>query len=496
MKLLNVRLRWFVALLVLCSGQLMANGLVVSNVQRTGASRDNIQFNISWQNSWFVGGTPGNHDAVWVFIKFKPCETPQSQYSHALLSTTMTDHTFSTGVAAARNVLATDRFGAGSGHNTGILIRRRTIGVGNVVNETVTLRVVGATDATTMDPLLDYDVQVFGIEMVQVPAGGFQAGDPFNMGENNNPLPNFNIGSETTAITGLAWPRPNWGFNVPANFPKGVNEFYCMKYEISSGQYVDFLNNIGSLGSIRYSVSPGTNRYAISLGPNGFQSLESNRANNFMSAADVMSYLDWAALRPMTELEYEKVCKGGAFVSGGYAWGLDTFIEALQVGTPEDGTELVLTPNANLHCQGAQATINNASNVSQGTGPIGVGIFARNGNENRTTSGASFYGVMEMSGNVAELCVSVSTDGSSVSSNPYTGIWGDGILSAVGLYNTTNWPADPGSYHVGWRGGAFNTTNSLCRVGDRQMITGWPGAYYSAANKAGRMQEMGGRGVR
>jgi formylglycine-generating enzyme required for sulfatase activity len=494
MKLLNVPLRWFVALLVLCSGQLMANGLVISNVQRTGVNRDNIQFNISWQNSWFVGGTPGNHDAVWVFIKFKPCEVPQSQYSHALLSTTMADHSFSTGVAAAKNVVVTNRYGTGTGHNTGILIRRRTTGVGNVVNETVTLHVVGATDGASMDPTLDYDVQVFGIEMVQIPPGGFSFGDN-SIGNTNwfNTRYAVSIGTENTTVSvTYRWDRT---VTVPAAFPKGVDEFYIMKYEISQGQYADFLNNIGSMGSQRASTAAGTNRYTIAVGANGYTPTEPNRACNFLSIEDVLAYLDWSALRPMTEMEYEKASKGGAFQEGGYAWGTNTFVEALRVQTPENGTERVtLNTDANLHCLGTAAAILNEAGVSQGSGPIGVGIFARDGNENRVSAGASFYGVMEMSGNVSEMVVAageyIST--STINSPSYQGIWGDGMLAGFGLADVAEWPAASRAAY-GWRGGSWNDSNEYCRVGTRYWTTPYN---ESAPSATARDARMGGRGVR
>jgi formylglycine-generating enzyme required for sulfatase activity len=42
---------------------------------------------------------------------------------------------------------------------------------------------------------------------------------------------------------------------------------------------------------------------------------------NILSWFDVAAYLDWAALRPMTELEFEKVCRGPENrIAGEYAW--------------------------------------------------------------------------------------------------------------------------------------------------------------------------------
>ena len=43
---------------------------------------------------------------------------------------------------------------------------------------------------------------------------------------------------------------------------------------------------------------------------------------NFLSWMDLAAYLDWAALRPMTELEFEKICRGpNPPIAGEYVWG-------------------------------------------------------------------------------------------------------------------------------------------------------------------------------
>jgi len=83
--------RCFIVFLALASGyQALANSIVVSNITRVGANR--VQFQLSWQNSWMVSGAPGNHDAAWVFVKFRRCDAADLTFSHALLSTTLADH--------------------------------------------------------------------------------------------------------------------------------------------------------------------------------------------------------------------------------------------------------------------------------------------------------------------------------------------------------------------------------------------------------------------
>ncbi|NMB96098.1 MAG: hypothetical protein GYA02_05745 [Clostridiaceae bacterium] len=79
--------------LVFVSTSVWANNVQITGASRTGTSRNDIQFQLSWENSWNSTDVPGNHDAVWVFIKYRECGLG-GDWHHALLSTTMTDHSF------------------------------------------------------------------------------------------------------------------------------------------------------------------------------------------------------------------------------------------------------------------------------------------------------------------------------------------------------------------------------------------------------------------
>jgi len=69
-------------------------------------------------------------------------------------------------------------------------------------------------------------------------------------------------------------------------------------------------------------------------------------------------------------------------------------------------------------------------------GPVRVGIFAANSNNTgRVSSGASCYGIMELSGNLAEQAVSIGNG----SERSFTGAHGDGMLSG-NSNNVLNWP--------------------------------------------------------
>ncbi|MCS7084931.1 MAG: hypothetical protein RMM53_07915, partial [Bacteroidia bacterium] len=519
--------------LVLLPALTWANGVNVTKVKRLPApNRDLIAFELSWQNSWNVLGPPANHDAVWVFIKFRPCTTG-AKWSHALLQTTGntppyengTQHTLHADLTLATPIRITDRFGNGSGHNTGAMIRRKNVGTGHIVNRPCTLKVVGASAPASWSNSVDYDIRVIAIEMVQIKAGSYKLGDATSVYSFQSgiydpcsasvscvstvspfgpvPCPCTNcycedacynyvnpsdchlfpppppapltVSSETATLPGV-YEKDYYGgpYTIPASFPKGVNEFYVMKYEISQGQYADFLNTIDlntnpgpvncwqtvwpwgsttcpctncncSQQNWPYApvdpttcqlVNPINNRYYSGSGSRygmtytsgKYVPLEPNRACNFLSYEDLLSYLDWAALRPMTELEYEKICRGPLnAVPGEYPWGTATnLVEAVNITSPENGAEVCTDVYANLHYQGSNPNVIVGSTPSQG--PLGVGIFARDTTQKRISTGAAYYGVMEMGGNVRETVISFRGDCNPNNVSCYTGIWGDGVL--------------------------------------------------------------------
>ena len=206
-----------------------------------------------------------------------------------------------------------------------------------------------------------------------------------------------------------------------------------------------------------------------------------------MSYRDLLSYLDWAALRPPTEMEFEKACRGPLdFVSGEFAWGTNTYIEAINISGTVSGTEICTDSAANLHFGGSDTYCRGGVFGTRGYGPLEVGIFARDTTTGRVETGAAYYGMMEMSGNVWEVCVQVNinTANPSTPSN-YTGIWGDGILSSVGSYNTVGW--NGAEYRI-YKGGTFETNLNAHRVSSRETI--------NYTNQDDRYLDWGGRGCR
>ncbi|MCB9234173.1 MAG: SUMF1/EgtB/PvdO family nonheme iron enzyme [Bacteroidia bacterium] len=477
----------------------LANGVEVANVQRlTNPNRDKIAFELSWQNSWNVTGTPGNHDAVWVFIKYRPCGG-SGDWDHALLSMAHVDHVLHPSLTLADTISNLNRLGATGDYNSGAMIRRANTGTGNMVSLPCTLKVVGGAGGATFSNVTDYDIRVFAIEMVYIPEGVFAIGDN---GSTNYKFQTTNSNSAPLPVTSEAalplYDTYCGNRTIPANYPKGYGSFYLMKYEVSLGQYTDFLNTLsGATAAQRYPGFDNNYRHRLSVSGGQYVTARQDRAANYLNWDDVLSYLDWSALRPMTEMEYEKACKGnGVFGPLAYAWGDAAYVEALNVTSPENGTETVTDVNANMHFSGTNINIlggdNATPNLPLTQGPIGCGIFARDNTQTRETTGGSYYGVMELSGNVGEPVITTYGTSGCGSASTYDGIWGDGRLTVGGLWNTANWPvADFNSIRPnGWRGGAWDYSDIYCRVSDRYYTL------FGGGQLVNRNRSIGGRGAR
>lgn len=460
---------------------LYANYMRVANVSYNQAA-GTVTFDIAWNNSWRIDGlgAPNHWDAAWVFVKWRECNAPVTTgWTHGLINTTLGSHSFS-------NLEPTLSDGSAVGidaapNNTGTMLRRNSSALYPSAGfTTVTLAL------TNLPAMGDYDIRVFGIEMVYVPQGAFVAGgstESYALNRSNNP---FVISSEN-AISFNHYSSQN--VNLPALYPKGYDAFYCMKYEISQGQYADFLNTLDAVGQTSlFGNFFNSWRNRITSGgtpPNIYYSDRPDRAMNYLAWTDLLAYMDWACLRPMTELEYEKACRGNGPYVGGYAWGTTDIVEISAIGTPEDGTEVSLTAGANAHYQS-----NNLTGGDAGNGPIRVGIFATGTTSTRVETGATYYGIMEMSGNVREQCVNVYTD--TVFTN-FDGQWGDGYLDANANSDVPNWPyqnvaISATGYHRMTRGGSFISGPTELRVANRP--------YFLGVSRNDRTYNIGGRGVR
>ncbi len=462
-----------------------------------------IQFTIQWDNSWRLAGGPTNWDAVWLFVKYQDCTT--NLWKHVDLSTVVGNHTV--GGAQLEVLTVADA--------KGVYLRQNANGNGNIALATVTLKFNSLVDA-------GYNYQVFGIEMVNIPSGDFYIGDGTRGSSTYgfsdvNPYPAKLI---TTAIqsAGLGaastYQFNNWGSTavLPAAFPLGWNSFYCMKYEISQEQYAAFLNTltydqqvgvtsvspnaaVGSLAiasatnsrnGIRIQTTGALNNipavYGNDLNNNGTFGEAADGQNiacNWLQWSDLISYLDWSALRPITEFEYEKVCRGpNAVTPNEYAWGSGTILQAQSGALTNPGAtnEISTASGAGLCAWGINSTAQ---------GPLRCG-FAATAITNRAQAGGSYYGCMDMSGNVMEQCLG----GYNYNYSAFTNLCGDGAIATTGLANTANWPSTGGGQFggVGRGGNWYDNNSAYLNVSDRAWMT-------TNTNQS-RDYRFGGRGVR
>ncbi len=399
-----------------------------------------VEFDINWKNSW---RNDVNWDAAWIFVKYQ--RTGTGEWHHASLNSSSSSHNTGSAGSDATIKAAND--------TKGVFFYRSGEGKGDFGSDAVRLRWNYGNDFLKDDLKLDVmRVAVFAIEMCYVKAGSFYLGDNSSSerfrafdsdvpvlisdetvkvraisGDNNL----VNTGISVHGLNGIDW--NNDGIIDNPDYPTGYRAFYCMKYEISQEQYVDFLNTltraqqaarittdiIGKTSIVNRYVMSGTqtitNHNAIRCNSeidanlpvvfycdyngNGIPNEEcdgQNIACNYLKFQDGLYYAAWAGLRPMTELEYEKACRGPAnYVASEYAWGDNVRSQSYGRGNVGCGNENVLGGNCHFGHQ--------SGNLA---GPLRVGVFAEISAGQRKNAGATYWGIMEMSGNLWEGCIS------------------------------------------------------------------------------------------
>ncbi len=472
MKNKRIFLSSFLLFIGVCSSSI-ANNISVSNVTLTGqnttagvnnaANFTQVQFNVSWENSHRVAFGPTNWDAAWVFVKYR---VAGGNWFHASLANTGQ-------VAPSGSTIDIGLLTPGSTYNAttnpgmGAFIYRNTSGSGTFTANSVQLRWAYGANGVADNAVVE--IQVFAIEMVLVPAGAFSAGDG---GTSGFTLTTINTANATTAPVSNAGGYPS-GQTAPgaASWPNGFSGFYCMKYEISQQQYVDFLNTLTASQSVNRFPNSTANRMAISVASGIYSTTNPFVACGFLSMGDLAAYLDWSGLRPMTEIEFEKACRGTLpAVAGELSWGTSSATPATGLTNP--GLTNEIASNAGANC-----ILGNQTGI---TGPARVGMFAAS-NTTRVQAGATFYGIMEMSGNLWERTVSIGV----AKGRNFTGLHGNGAISSAGDADVTNWP-DANGTGSGVRGGSIIQGISDCSVSNRSQAT----SVYS------RNYNIGGRGVR
>ncbi len=459
---MNRQLMLLVSLAIFCL-PVFANNITISNQTLTNGSAAEgygyVTFDLSWENSWRLSSAPSNWDAAWVFVKYR---VGSGDWLPANLHND--GHTAGTGTAADITVGLVDDnapFNASTNPGIGAFVYRTSAGTGTFTSTGLKLRWDYGADGIAGGT--NVEVKVFAIEMVRVLEGAFNVGGGGGYG----------AFTSTTISTGDATAAGGYptGQTAPANasWPNGYNGFYCMKYEVTQQQYVDFLNTLTQTQATarKYTLNPLNFRYAITGSTVGFYATTNpNVACNNLSWADDAAYADWSGLRPMTELEFEKACRGDqAAVSGEYAWGTAGAAGSAYTLSDAGATNEGIATNYNT-------TGNAVYTATKGSigGPVRVGIFAANGsNTGRVSSGASYWGIMELSGNVYERPVMIDK----ATGRAFTGTHGDGLLASNGDANTAAWPGTD-AVGAGWRGGAWTTSLNDLRVSDRIYTTNLP----------------------
>lgn len=512
------------AALLLRVSQTNANNIQVANINLVdnGGGMATVQFDISWENSWRGGGV-NNWDAAWVFVKYKL--PGDGGLSHMYLDPA--DQQYPSGATIDQGLLVpASTYDPVTNPLVGVFIRRDADGTG-------TLSASGAQVKWNYGSLgLSFgdiaEVRVYAIEMVYINQGAFYLGSGgdehqcFHAGSAGIGTP-YRVTSSAQIPMGDA-AGSLWAGGaiqtgtIPAAFPKGFNASYAMKYEISQQQYVDFLNSLTRqqqaqrvataiplsttiVGApyVMTATAALTDRQAIrcdatidALGSVHFYCDANGNgiggetddgqwiACNYLSWGDVSAYLDWSGLRPMSELEFEKICRGTLpSLAWEFPWRTATIAStAYGLGDASAANEGIAT--------GYSTTAGNAAYTATTNGePVRVGAFASHASSTgRITAGAGYYGAMELAGNQAEFAVSIAD----FAGRGYTGVHGNGELTATGGHNCANWPPQENASGLGTRGGHNDSPNTEFLTTSNRSNAG--------STSDTRSNGSGGRGVR
>ena len=488
----------FMLVLTLCGNNLnLGNAVRIISVSD---ERVTFEINVSWSNSWRDGY---NNDAAWIFFKYRPVD---GDWAHVLLND---------------DVKVDDGYGhfigRSAGEGVGLLLFRSGVGNGNassVCRVSWDFTSVGLTAEQFRQNKVFLMAQ--GVEMVYIPFGSFALGDGESdysfiaPGSASSPTPNLVTGNGSEDPVVIEIKGSSGVRNIDGLYPSGYSGFYIMKYELSQEQYVAFFNTLtrgeqqkllpwlsslkkgdyvfGSCNApsrrngIIVSVPLSDGHVAVldnNLNNNGtYGAPDDGRtlACNYLSIRDMLAYMSWSGLRPLAETEYEKACRRflpSLPVAGEYAWGNTSFSGMSDIVAETAGWNSETPGNGNVNGQGLFGSF-------PGRGPVRCGAFAAIAT-NRQEAGATYSGVMEMSGNLSELCVNAS--------RPAIAFF-DGSVHGNGDYLADEWDRPSVSY-FGVRGGSFASDREELRISDRSHMES---GYFSSLDM--RDSTVGFRGVR
>ena len=441
-----------------------ANNVTVSNVSLDNpdlsAGTVKVTFTLAQENPFGDLTYDGKaySDYIWVFVKYVVGSLQSSVgYKHATLVS-------GTGCAIPE------------ADGKGAFIKASDAGeAGN----TFSLLWNFSADCVSIDKSVS--VKVCAIEMVKIPEGAFY----YNVsGAGGSSYNNYGSGSQTLVSSASQVPSGAY-----TGWPNGYGAFYIMKYEVSQGQYADFLNMLsaGDASSRFYVYSDY--QYAITYTSGNaygarYAAGKPRCACNYLSWDDARAYASWCALRPMTEMEFEKAGRGtsgGAYATAIYPWGNTDPSSNNPLYCP-----LGHTSPYDAYSYYADFSDNSNTDFTQ-DGPTNVGNYLAGNIESpvitRTAeqTGVSPYGVADLSGNVFEHLINCAQNSGTTVLTPLNG---DGVLHSSYLTDL-NW--SDASVGKGLRGGSWYYDSSLLRVSDR---------YYAGITNTDRYDHVGFRAVR
>jgi formylglycine-generating enzyme required for sulfatase activity len=482
-----------------------ANNLNITNVSLTGATSTTIQvqYNMFWNGSW---RDAENWDATWVFVKYST--NGGTVWSHATLSST--GHVAGTATPTPTLAPSQDLLGA--------FVYRSSVSTGTFTITQQQLQWNFTANGLNQSQAAAAQIRVYGIEMVYIPLGMFALGDGMNntgtaspsgsafrrnftnravyitdqlSDSINDPMAslNFKIDGDNGIDLNNDGVIGSWPTDIPS-YPTGYMPFYMMKYEITQGQYVDFLNTLtytqqnsrvnnstNTVGQSAWDASTTalpTNRYNIfvqvvgvnSSVPRVYTATRPDRVCQYLSWSDGCAYADWCGFRPMTEMEFEKAVRGPQPpIQGEYAGRVTSYtaLTAITSGA-ENGQEVTNNTSQNYSNPTTAVTGGDA-----GTGPVRAGIFARS-STTRQQSMASYYGVMDMSGGLTEAIVGFDN----LAGRSFTGVHGNGVLMSNGAADVNFWPGINGN---------TSSTTANATFGGSTGVTGGAGAAWRDENQ-------------
>ncbi|WP_395802126.1 SUMF1/EgtB/PvdO family nonheme iron enzyme [Daejeonella sp.] len=496
-----------VFLLILFGEAIFANNIRIKKLTLTDTIKTTkdikIKFDLSWENSW---RDDINWDAAWITAKVK---RPNGTWKHIKFQTS--GNSIEGNPQNAKIVVPSDRMGA--------FIYRSSKGSGNI--DLSGIKILWNYGIDSVANIDSAEIRFFATEMVYVPQGSFAFGDsytptkdiymqsspdrlvssifknfiPSDTTKFGRNTPMFTIISDktspkiTTASTNSG-PGNNSdqviingiyingtkgiGINNEepfkySNYPVGYKAFYAMKYEVSQGQYTDFLNTtkVSTTNSSPPMPIPMTNmllpapnspnqplvRFSIEKQGENYIVSRPDRAMDYANSNHVFAFANWSSLRPMTELEFEKAARGplapsyndranGKIPQGNMTpmGNNNLLVNSLKLNGAENGTEAPVSTDSTKFLALYDGNIEGGDG---GSGAYRVGVFATS-SSSRSSSGASYYGIMGLTDNASEFVISLNTE----SSRSFKEANGIGENSSNGTPNINHWFA--GTYFDSW----------------------------------------------